>query len=168
MGLNITCDTDIGEIISVDDVESYLAAMESDISSYKNSVSNNLKLEVESGGLSTLGLNIDDQPILEEAASDVVSNITCDTDFSSFKEEVITLCDNQRQKELSILRGKIDEKINSLSLDYNNCSSEYSTMILTSGVTSQQINSYITAMNRISKEIEFYKNKRSIVEGMLG
>ncbi len=165
MALNITCDTDVNEIISVDDINPFLNSMETDLSNYKESITKNLTIEVESGGLSISGLNINDEPLLEEATNEVIGNITCDADFFAFKENVIIICNNQRKKELVELSSKISEKIADLRNEYLQNIMQYNSLGI--DATPQQIQNYFNIKTDLETKISFYEQKKATVEGMM-
>jgi hypothetical protein len=162
MAFEITCDTNINDIISLDSINPILNSMEEETNSYENNIVSIIRAEIESGGLSSSGLNVNKEAVLSKKALSLIEGITIDRSMSDFRTNIIELCKAQRLKELNILLVKVDEKLIKLGGDYNILLESYST-----DFTPQQLQNYNRQREALEGEISFYRQKYSTVEGMI-
>lgn len=117
--MTITCDTDIGSIISLDDVEPICSSLFQDLDYYVTTINNTIEREESTGGLSTDSYYVDDSPELNLHANTLVSNIQLLSSFESCKEVIEAKVLEQRAKELKELADAIVLKLDALEDEYD-------------------------------------------------
>jgi len=161
----INCDTDISELISSDDVEGFLTEIESSVSTYRDSTFRTIQEEETTGGLSSAAFVIDDKPLLADKADSIIGVTDVESACESFKTEVMDILKTQREKELSILYEKISAKVDELERKKYSIISAMNN--LGTNATPTDIENYSNSLSQVNKECDYYKNKLTLVGGLL-
>lgn len=112
--MKITWKTEISELVNVDEVVSIVSDARSKIEEKTNAKIDALELEMTVGGLSKQALMLDNNSPLFDEAKKVVEMY--EKQLSNIKEleaKIRIEATNQRREELTTLKGKIEEEINS-------------------------------------------------------
>ena len=158
----ITCDTDISTIISRDDIIPFLNEIEKESFAYKGKMDKSLVVEMDGGGLSREGLNINDTSPLEDRAREILDRDNLSSALFNFRDYVLELCDSQRSLELSTLDTKLSEKLKDLTAEYNSIKREY--VYWASGEKNRDI---ANRLGEVENEISLYNEKKKVVEGLM-
>ena len=153
----INCDTDISELISSDDVESFLTEIESSVSAYRDSTIRTIQEETTSGGLSSAAFVIDDKPLLADKAEEIIGVTDVESACESFKAEVMDILNTQRKKEISILYEKVSEKIKELERQKYSIISTMNS--LGTNATPTDIKNFSNSLSQVNEELDYYRNK---------
>ncbi len=161
----ITCDTEIGDILSVQEVEQYLENIKVKINYYCDELSTMIKNEAQSGGLSYDAFYIDKRPLLNEEAGKILSmSEAVLEEFKSYKSKVLEKARTQRREELSKLKQEISKKLSSLRSQISSLRSR-SNLSAASELETERI---ISETLRLTKEYEKYERKKEKVSTLLG
>lgn len=158
---SITCDTDPSAIIDMSDISSYIDTLEEVSSDYENNIKKSI-IEEQSVGLSTSSFTIDNEALLYQKSNTVMDNCNIVQKCQSLIGIIQENLKDQRQKEISKLIEKIEEKLAELRSD----STSLGRKILQLTISVDEKAKLIEEKKAVDEEIEKYSKKLRVVEGM--
>ena len=163
---SITCDTELSEIISLNDISGYLEELEDISNNYTKKITETIVEEQSHSGLSVEAFSIDGKSYLKEDSNQLLENNSLGKETGILTEKIQEELQIQRTKEIQKLKEKVSEKLTQLNQEYNNILRIIDRLDNNNPDNVPIIQGYIEQADNLKKEIAKYSQKLQVVEGM--